>query len=203
MTNTRNNTKNRSDSTASRSSNETIRAVDNQETEDSSLGIEPKTRSYIDSAIQAATTSIMQQMQQMQQFMTQQAETQREWNAQILETINQKLAHKDQPNINDNGQSPNKAQPDDNQQRATSSRTNNGSTQGNYPPTPVINSLLLASSMEDQGIEPADNSEAIFYATTSRKFPSFVYMFKDNKLSIQGFLNQKAIETERIRLWWP
>ncbi|KAF0547898.1 hypothetical protein F8M41_000250 [Gigaspora margarita] len=136
MTNTCNNTKNRSDSTASRSSNETIGAVDNQETEDSSLGIEPKTRSYIDSAIQAATASIMQQMQQ---FMTQQAETQREWNAQILEKINQKLAHKDRPNINDNGQSPNNAQPDDNQQRATSSRTNNGSTQGNYPPTSVIN----------------------------------------------------------------
>ncbi|KAF0519616.1 hypothetical protein F8M41_016571 [Gigaspora margarita] len=168
MTNTqkaRNTAKSRSESMASRSSNETIGAVDNQETEDPSLGIEPKTRSYIDSAIQAATVSIMQQMQQ---FITQQAETQREWNAQLLETINQKLEPIDRPNINDNGQSPNNAQPDNNQQRITSSRTNNGSTQGNYPPTPVINSLLLASGTEGQGIEPADNLETIIYKTTGR-----------------------------------
>ncbi|CAG8768409.1 2070_t:CDS:2, partial [Ambispora leptoticha] len=40
------------------------------------------------------------------------------------------------------------------------------------------------------------------YKITSRKFPSLVYTFKENIATIQGFYNQKAIETEQIQLWW-
>ncbi|KAF0512708.1 hypothetical protein F8M41_017947 [Gigaspora margarita] len=85
-------------------------------------------RSYIDSAIQ---TAIVSMMQQMQQFITQQAETQHEWNAQLLETINQKLAHIDRPSINENDQNPINV-PEDNQQRITNLKTSSRSAQGNY-----------------------------------------------------------------------
>ncbi|CAG8689943.1 24949_t:CDS:2, partial [Gigaspora margarita] len=122
----------------------TIGARDNQETEEPTLDIEPRTKSYIDSAIQAATMTIMQQMQQ---FVTQQAETQREWNAQVLESINQKLAHREPANINECG-------------------NDNGAAQSNYPPTPVINSLLLASGTEDRATELAVNNETVSYKAT-------------------------------------
>ncbi|CAG8827194.1 1490_t:CDS:2, partial [Gigaspora margarita] len=165
------------DNTTSGSSAGTIGARDNQETEEPTLDIEPKTKSYIDSAIQAATMTIMQQMQQ---FVTQQAETQREWNAQVLESINQKLAHREPANINESGQSKssyNNAQSDDNQQRTPTSGNDNGAAQ-------------------------AVNNETVSYKATGRKFPSLVYTFKDDTWEIQGFINGKAIVTEQIRLWW-
>ncbi|CAG8848613.1 34835_t:CDS:2, partial [Gigaspora margarita] len=201
MTNTQkacSNVKNRSDSMASGSSTETIGAVDSQETEELAIGIEPRMRSYIDSAIQTATVSIMQQMQQ---FITQQAETQHEWNAQLLETINQKLAHIDRPSINENDQNPINVL-EDNQQRIPNSKTSSESAQGNYPPTPIINSLLLASGTKDKGTEPAEKSEIVSYITTSRKYLSFVYTFKDNTYVIQGFLNEKTIETNLPNKIW-
>ncbi|KAF0433288.1 hypothetical protein F8M41_005099 [Gigaspora margarita] len=136
MTNKQTTRSSRSDSTTSRSSAGTVGARDNQETEEPTLDIEPRMKSYIDSAIQAATITIMQQMQQ---FVTQQAETQREWNAQVLESINQKLAHREPANINESGQSKfsnNNAQSDDNQQRTPTSGNDNGAAQGNYPSTP-------------------------------------------------------------------
>ncbi|CAG8797339.1 11211_t:CDS:2, partial [Gigaspora margarita] len=140
-----------------------ISEIDNQETDELSIEIGPRTKSYIDLAIQAATISIMQQMQQ---FITQQAKTQCEWNAQILETINQKLAHIVQPNSNNNGQpipSSNYKQLEDSQQRIMNSCNSNGAVQGNYPSTPVINSLLLASGTENQGTELVDSSEIVSY----------------------------------------
>ncbi|KAF0511328.1 hypothetical protein F8M41_018277 [Gigaspora margarita] len=96
-----NNNTSRSDSTTSESSAKTIGAVDNQGNKDSMASIEPGTRLYINSTIQAAIVSLMQQMQQ---FINQQAETQRQWNVQLLETINQKLTHAEQPNVNNNNQ---------------------------------------------------------------------------------------------------
>ncbi|CAG8763481.1 14769_t:CDS:2, partial [Gigaspora margarita] len=150
----------------------TIGARENQETEELTLDIEPRTKLYIDSAIQAATMSLMQQMQQ---FITQQAETQCEWNAQVLESINQKLVYRELANINE-------------------------TAQGNYPSTLVINSLLLTSGTEDRAIELAVNNETVSYKATGRKFLSFVYTFKDNTQEIQGVINEKAIKTEQIHL---
>ncbi|CAG8757850.1 7435_t:CDS:2, partial [Gigaspora margarita] len=104
--------------------------MDNQETDNMSIEIKPRTKSYIDSAIQAATISMMQQMQQ---FITQQAETQREWNLE------------------------------DNQQRIANSINSNRAGQGNFPSTPVINSLLLASGTENQGTKLMDSLEIVSY----------------------------------------
>ncbi|CAG8778352.1 9394_t:CDS:2, partial [Cetraspora pellucida] len=72
IANAQNKSKGRSDSTMSESSTETIGTEDNQECEDHTIGLEIRMRSYIDSAIQVATVSIMQNMQQ---FSNQQAET--------------------------------------------------------------------------------------------------------------------------------
>ncbi|CAG8763416.1 44482_t:CDS:1 [Gigaspora margarita] len=139
----------------------------------------------------------------MQQFITQQAETQYKWNAQVLESINQKLAHRESANINESGQfksSYNNAQSDNNQQRTSTSGNNNGAVQSNYLSTLIINSLLLALGIEDQAIEPAVNNKTVSYKATGRKFLSFVYKFKDNTQEIQGFINEKAIKTEQICL---
>ncbi|CAG8725010.1 28372_t:CDS:1 [Dentiscutata erythropus] len=118
-------------------------------------------------------------MQQMQQLLNQQAEAQHQWNAQILETINQKLMRIDQPNINNDNQpeaSSNNIQSENNLQRIINSSNNNGVAQGNYSPTPIINNLILAPDIEDQSNKPADNPETIAYKVTSRKFLSFVYI---------------------------
>ncbi|CAG8778554.1 9601_t:CDS:1, partial [Cetraspora pellucida] len=85
---TRNSNKSRSEGTISVNSAETVGFVSNQEGEDPTTDIESRTRSYIDIAIQAASVSIMQNMQQL---INRQAETQREWNAQLMDTINQRL----------------------------------------------------------------------------------------------------------------
>ncbi|CAG8657560.1 22220_t:CDS:2, partial [Gigaspora rosea] len=137
---------------------------------------------------------------QMQQFINQQAETQCQWNAHLLETINQKLAHMEQPNINNNKQTesnPNNIQLENNQQRIINSWDNNGAAQGNYPPTPIINSLLMASGTENQGTEPADNPETITYKATSRKFPSFIYTFEDSTHAIQEQNEATALGDKR------
>ncbi|RIB18397.1 hypothetical protein C2G38_2184699 [Gigaspora rosea] len=191
----------RNDSTTFESSVETIAVGKNQRNEESMINIDPNTRSYIDSTIQASTVSMMQQLQQL---LNQQAEAQSRWNAQLLETINQKLTHVNQPNSNNDNQlgtNPNNIQQENNLQRIINLNNNNGAVQGNYPPTPVNNNLILASGSEDQGNEPADKSKTIIYKATGRKFPSFVYTFKNNIQVVQGFLNEKNIETEQIHLY--
>ncbi|KAF0429208.1 hypothetical protein F8M41_005761 [Gigaspora margarita] len=122
----RNNSTSRSDSTTSESSAETIGAVDNQGNEDSTRNIEPGAKLYIDSTIQAAMVLLMQQMQQL---LNQQAEAQRQWNTQLLETINQKFSHKAQPNTNNDNQpevNPNNIQLGNNLQRSLNSGDSNG-----------------------------------------------------------------------------
>ncbi|CAG8770123.1 10290_t:CDS:2 [Gigaspora margarita] len=81
------------------------------------------------------------------------------------------LMQQKQSNVNNNNQT--ESNPNNIQlgQRIINSRDNNGAAQGNYPPTPVINSLLIASDAEDQGNEPAEKSETISYKTMNRKFP--------------------------------
>ncbi|CAG8804244.1 22194_t:CDS:1, partial [Gigaspora rosea] len=94
-----------------------------------------------------------------------------------IRTINQKLANVGQMNSNKDNQpeaDPNNIQLENNLQRIINSSDNNGATQGNYPPTPIINNLILAAGTENQSNEPGDNPETITYKATSRKFPSFV-----------------------------
>ncbi|CAG8625393.1 21086_t:CDS:2 [Gigaspora rosea] len=182
----------RNDSTTFESSVETIAVGKNQRNEESMINIDPNTRSYIDSTIQASTVSMMQQLQQL---LNQQAEAQSRWNAQLLETINQKLTHVNQPNSNNDNQlgtNPNNIQQENNLQRIINLNNNNGAVQGNYPPTPVNNNLILASGSEDQGNEPADKSKTIIYKATGRKFPSFVYTFKNNIQVVQAAVEYRA-----------
>ncbi|CAG8762751.1 4603_t:CDS:1, partial [Gigaspora rosea] len=69
--------------------------------QDPSTELEARMRGYIDVAIRASTESIMQNMQL---YMDQQARTQQEWNRQLMETVNQKLAQFEQVNLNNNNQ---------------------------------------------------------------------------------------------------
>ncbi|CAG8562293.1 21425_t:CDS:2, partial [Cetraspora pellucida] len=75
-------------------------------------------------------------------------------------------------------------------------------TQGNYPPTPTMNNLILQLNSKNQGRKVVNDSEETSYKTTNRKFPSLTYISKEKMYAIQGFYNQTAIETEQIRLWW-
>ncbi|CAG8791542.1 13198_t:CDS:1, partial [Cetraspora pellucida] len=95
---TRSTVKNRSDSTASAESTDTVEAAGSQEIQEPSISnIEIRMRTYVDTAIQTASASLMQSMQQ---FMNQQAEAQREWSSQLLETVNQRLPHVSQTTQN-------------------------------------------------------------------------------------------------------
>ncbi|CAG8828988.1 35222_t:CDS:1, partial [Racocetra persica] len=82
----------------SEGSAETIEVSGHQEAQDPMTDMATRMKAYFDTAIQAATTSIMQNMQQ---FINQQAETQQEWNAQLIATINQRPTHVEQTNQRD------------------------------------------------------------------------------------------------------
>ncbi|RIB18178.1 hypothetical protein C2G38_2185323 [Gigaspora rosea] len=100
----RSTSKNRDNSMTSEESTETVttsNSQENQESQDPSTELEARMRGYIDVAIRASTESIMQNMQL---YMDQQARTQQEWNRQLMETVNQKLAQFEQVNLNNNNQ---------------------------------------------------------------------------------------------------
>ncbi|KAF0551565.1 hypothetical protein F8M41_023134 [Gigaspora margarita] len=116
----------------SKESTETVtmsNSQENQEAQDSSTELEARIRGYIDVAIRASTESIMHNMQL---YMDQQARTQQEWNRQLMETVNQKLAQFEQVNLNNNNQTIsqhpcNSSQ--DSQQRTIAVETNAETTQ--------------------------------------------------------------------------
>jgi len=85
---TKNIAKSRSDSITSEDSTETITASGSQEPHGPITDIEIRMKAYIDATIQATTASIVQNLRQ---YIDQQAATQQEWNTRLMETINQKF----------------------------------------------------------------------------------------------------------------
>ncbi|CAG8795035.1 13712_t:CDS:1, partial [Cetraspora pellucida] len=185
---------NRSNSMASAESTDTVEATGSQEIQEPPMSdIKSRMRSYVDTAIQAASASLMQNMQQ---FMNQQAEAQREWSSHLLETVNQRLSNSGQTAQSISTQDTTSRQFTNqlnSQQQATETRRESRTASGNYPPTPIVNNLILQSSLGIQSAEIINYSEMPTYKMTNRKYPSLNYTFKENASAVQGFINQKAI----------
>ncbi|RIB27508.1 hypothetical protein C2G38_2137789 [Gigaspora rosea] len=202
MTKKRNPTITRDESSASNESSDTIATStsQNQNVQDSSGGIDNQTRMYIDIVIQSTTEAIMRNMQQM---MNQQIKNQRQWNTQCMETINQRFERLEQMNIQSDDISGNRNKDsgqmtvESNQQGPIETNRELNTSQGNYSPSPIINNLIIKVSLEG-----ADENGARTYKIMGRKYPTINYEAVKEILSVQGFQNPKAAETERIRLWW-
>ncbi|CAG8819898.1 567_t:CDS:2, partial [Cetraspora pellucida] len=162
-----------------------------------------QTKTYVDTVIQTTATAIMRTMQQ---YMDQQFEVQREWNSQCMDTINQRFIQLEQTSQQSNN---NNHQNDDTNQTITNNQQGNmetdrdtGTSQGNYPLSSVINNLIIRTNLKSQNNGTTMNAGVTTYKVTARKFPTINYSIIKNMPTIQGFLNPKAAETERIRSWW-
>ncbi|RIB12225.1 hypothetical protein C2G38_2258749 [Gigaspora rosea] len=177
----------RHESSVSNESSETI-ATSTSQSQDiqiSDAGIDNQTRVYIDTVIQSTTEAIMRNMQQL---MNQHIETQKQWNIQCMETINQRFERLEQLNLQSEGNSSNQS-------------SNNGQT------TVERNQQSIAETnrdinMSQASLEGAGESGARTYKPMTRKYPTINYEALKEILTIQGFQNIKAAKTERIWLWW-
>ncbi|RIB06409.1 hypothetical protein C2G38_2046808 [Gigaspora rosea] len=135
-----------------------------------------------------------------------------------METINRRFTQLEQANIGSNetgdnnssnsGRTTRAQQPKQSQQQneecgqAKSTGGNLGQIEGNYPPTPIINNLIMKAVQKHRAAKKQESSEAVKYKITTRKFPAFDYSAFKQLPAIQGMNNPRAIETERIRAWW-
>ncbi|CAG8569799.1 6735_t:CDS:1 [Cetraspora pellucida] len=124
------------------------------ETNEINRQMNTQTKAYMETIIQSSATSTMENMQQ---YMDQQLEVQKEWSLRCIEMINQCFAQLEQTNLIGNGSNTN--QPQDNEpltrQNFETSRTHTMHTtgtdynteqgEGNYLSTLVINSLIKKS----------------------------------------------------------
>ncbi|CAG8795871.1 29627_t:CDS:1, partial [Racocetra persica] len=173
--NTRNLAITRNDSTVFNESIETVAmsSSQNQETQSLDMNIDPQTKTYIDAVIQTTTASVMQTMQL---YMECQFKSQRDWNTRCMKTINQRFAQLEQMNLQNNRNDSNQSNSNQNNDNPNNSNQNNsnqssntsqptieidqqnsaevqritGISQGNYPPSPVINELIARVSLEGQ-----------------------------------------------------
>ncbi|CAG8516181.1 29638_t:CDS:2 [Gigaspora margarita] len=164
-----------------------------QDTQSLAPIIDVQIKANLDMMIQATTVSAIQTVKQ---YMDQQLEVQKEWNVQCIETINRRFAQLEQANIGGNehqnqefGQTPNVG-------------GSFGQSEGNYPLTPIINSLIMKASSEAQGNDKQESGRAVKYKITTRKFLVIDYSAFKQLPVVQGLNNPKAIETERIHAWW-
>ncbi|CAG8500198.1 12768_t:CDS:2 [Dentiscutata heterogama] len=136
--------------------------------------IDTQTKAYVDTIIQATTTSIMENMWQ---YMDQQLEIQREWSSRCIETINQRFAMLEQTNLIGSGNNNNR---------------------------PIINSLIVRINPENThlGVAEFDEVKSVKYKLTSRKFPALSYVSLKPLSDVQGITNKEATTTEQICRWW-
>ncbi|CAG8536203.1 42283_t:CDS:2 [Gigaspora margarita] len=184
-------------SSASNESSDTIAAStsQHQEGQDLDRGIDNQARTYIDTVIQSTAVAIMRNMQHL---MEQQIETQRQWNVQYMEIVNQRFARLEQMNLqnNDNNSDHNNdsghTTAERSQQCTIETNKDTGTSQDNCSPTPTINNLLIRASLEG-----ASENGVKAYKSTARKYPAINYDTVKEIPSIQDFQNTKAAETEK------
>jgi len=134
----RNSTITRNESSISNESSETIAssASQSQDIQVSDGSIDNQTKLYIDTVIQSTAAAIMRNMQQL---MDRQIETQRQWNSQYMETINQRFERLEQMNLQNDNISGNQGNDigittaEGNQQSTVEINRDMSTSQGNYP----------------------------------------------------------------------
>ena len=133
-----NSTITRNESSISNESSETIAssASQSQDIQVSDGSIDNQTKLYIDTVIQSTAAAIMRNMQQL---MDRQIETQRQWNSQYMETINQRFERLEQMNLQNDNISGNQGNDigittaEGNQESTVEINRDTSTSQGNYP----------------------------------------------------------------------
>ncbi|CAG8766054.1 16836_t:CDS:2, partial [Cetraspora pellucida] len=149
-------------------------------------------------SLEAPSSQNQKRQGNIQQYMDQQLETQRELNAQYMEMINRRFTQLEQMNLanDENNQiqclQSNEQRPEQQTEHAESELN---STQGNYPSTPIINNLIMRTP-EAQENERGIVKEPLRYKVTTQKFPVVDYTTMEPLTAVQEMGNQKAIETE-------
>ncbi|CAG8452775.1 9879_t:CDS:2 [Cetraspora pellucida] len=84
-------------------------------------------------------------------------------------------------------------------------------TQGNYPPTPILNEIIANIKPSDvvvskDNMQKSENQDQtnkqLIVKKGSRRFPTIEYKLLKNLPIVQGFNNPLAAEIESRRLWW-
>ncbi|RIB18715.1 hypothetical protein C2G38_2036657 [Gigaspora rosea] len=88
--------------------------------------------------------------------------------------------------------------------QTTSTEDNMKPQEGNFPSTPIINSLITRINSEDfqTGEAELDDIKSVRYKFTSRRFPALSYLSLKPLSDVQGITNKEAIITKQIRRWW-
>ncbi|CAG8775329.1 12543_t:CDS:1, partial [Cetraspora pellucida] len=119
-----------------------------------------------------------------------QLEVQREWSLRCIETINQRFVQLEQTNLIGNGSNINRSRDNEppTRQNPETSRTHTTQTtstdynteqgEGNYPSTPIINSLITKINSENTLSRETelDDVKSVKYKITNRKFPALSYV---------------------------
>ncbi|CAG8741951.1 20067_t:CDS:2, partial [Cetraspora pellucida] len=184
--------------------------------------IDPLIKTYIDESIRASTTTIITSIKQ---YIDTQFEKQRLWNEQLQTNINDTLSQVTQANPNiSNSTQDNSSTPVDhskvsqklqrsidpsniapaNNLASTSKGKEAVNSSGKYPPTPVLNDLIMKAlrvTIQDQNTATTIAPMSLhLFKPTRHKYPSFDYSKFKGIYDIQGFTNPHAAKTE-IKLW--
>ncbi|CAG8668985.1 2627_t:CDS:2, partial [Cetraspora pellucida] len=112
--------------------------------------IDPQTKEYIDDACQRAISTFFNRMKEL---IDRQKEEQQQWNEQLKNTIESRFSQLEQVNLTDTEQQPDNNQLPEEEHTSPltidSTDTRELTTQGNYPPTPILNEIIA-------NIKPSD-----------------------------------------------
>lgn len=167
--------------------------------------IDLKVRSYIDDACQATITMLIRKMKEI---MNRQAESQRKWNEQIQKSIEEHFSRLAQVGITTTEANlDNRANPKEERNEHTTpaticsqSESRNDLPQGNYPPTPILNSMIIDSAPLETSTSTRD--ELSITRNKARKYLSINYTTLKQLPVVKDFMNQLAASIESKRLWW-
>ncbi|CAG8729196.1 2053_t:CDS:1 [Cetraspora pellucida] len=151
-------------------------------------------------------------MQNIQQYMDQQMELQKEWNIRCMKTINQHFIQTStldsevrNNQFGDNDPMMTKQYPESNQRnipQAPNIERSMGPQEGNYPSTPVINNLIARIDSEISQVEGLGlDVKSVKYKLTNRKYLVLNYVLLSLISDVQGIFNKKATITEQIHRW--
>ncbi|CAG8718013.1 14255_t:CDS:1 [Cetraspora pellucida] len=189
----------------------------------SDVNIDPHIKSYIDESIRISSSSVINSIKQ---YIDSQFDRQRSWNEQLQSNIDNMFAKLTQPD-NSNSTIPctltstsqatsrqHLHHPKDTPQPHTTEQASQDiQTTGNYPPTPTLNNLIMATSRvslqpqspivtANQALPASASTKLPVLKSTSRKYPSINYAQFNHMHEIQSFSNPHAARTESIRIWW-
>ncbi|CAG8614911.1 16084_t:CDS:2 [Dentiscutata heterogama] len=150
--------------------------------------MDPKIKEYIDNACQATMSMLIEKVKEL---IGQQAETQRQWNEQMQNTMNERFNKLEQVGMMSYVMDPNNNhanEEESNNQTITTicspPEVRENIPQGNYPPTSLLNNMIVNAGLSDATI--CTNGEPIIAKNKARKYLSINYSTLKQLPTVQG-----------------